>query len=207
VIGVLGGIASGKSLAARMLAGSDGELIDADELARAELDSPAGREFVARRFGPALVAPDGSPDRAKLAELAFGDRGGRARADLEGWIHPRVRARIWARLEDAARAGRRAVLDVPLLLENDQAHGLARRCTALVFVDADAALRARRAEQARGWRPGELARREAAQMPLAAKRARAAFVLDNHGSPADLERQVASALARILGGAPHGPPT
>jgi dephospho-CoA kinase len=83
------------------------------------------------------------------------------------------------------------VLDVPLLLENEAGHGLTAECDEIVFVDCSEAERDARAIQARGWRPGDVAQREAAQMPLTEKRARAGRVVGNHGSLADLERAVA----------------
>ena len=76
------------------------------------------------------------------------------------------------------------VLDVPLLLENDREHGLAKRCDFLVFVAADAELRDRRAVERRSWSPGEVARREKTQMPLAQKESMARYVIQNE---ADLE--------------------
>src|SRR5690606_30137133 len=111
-------------------------------------------------------------DREKLGALVFADAD--ARRKLETLTHPRVRARVRKLLDEARSEGvPRIVLDVPLLLENDDRHGLVRECDVLVFVDSDATAREARARASRGWAPGEVARREAAQMPLEAKRARA----------------------------------
>src|SRR6185503_16340812 len=120
VLGVLGGIASGKSAAARLLAGPDGVVISADELAREALDSPAVLARVRERFGDQAVGPDGRADRGFIARIVFDpERGRAARSELEGWTHPLVRARIAERLSAARAAGvPRVVLDVPLLLEN-----------------------------------------------------------------------------------------
>ncbi|MBL8861752.1 MAG: dephospho-CoA kinase [Planctomycetes bacterium] len=204
VLGILGGIAAGKSAVGRLLAGPAGVVIDADALAREVLESAEVRAALVERFGPP-IAPAGRPvDRGRLGELVFADPA--ARATLESLTHPRVRARVRALLDEARRAGApRIVLDVPLLLENDAQHGLVRECDVLVFVDADARAREARARASRGWAPGEVARREAAQMPLADKRARADFVLANSGDLADLERDVQTLLARIEGGrrGPH----
>jgi dephospho-CoA kinase len=194
VFGVLGGIASGKSAVARALAGPQGRVLDADRSAHEVLASDEGRARVLARWGPGVLAPDGRPDRARIAERVF-DRPAEL-AWLEGWIHPAVRVRMHAELEAARAAGvPRVALDVPLLLENDAAHGLVARCDALVFVDAPAALREERARRSRGWAAGELARREALQLPLATKRARAQHVIENNGSLADLEAAVARLLA------------
>jgi dephospho-CoA kinase len=105
---------------------------------------------------------------------------------------------ILARLEEARTRGvPRVVLDVPLLLEHDERSQLAGLCDVLVFVDCDDGDRARRAAATRGWAPGELARRDAAQLPLSTKKARADLVLSNRGTPADLEREVRAALRRL----------
>jgi dephospho-CoA kinase len=206
VIGVLGGIASGKSWVAARLAGPDGVLIDADAIAREVLESPELRVELARAFGPGVLSSDGRPDREALARRVFDSPAERAR--LEALTHPRIRARIRALL-DGARARRvpRVVLDVPLLLENAAAHGLCEECHELLFVDSDPPARARRAAEARGWDPGEVARREAQQLPLEEKRARAHFVIGNRGSLDELEAQVLDHLAQIQKRAarfPHG---
>jgi dephospho-CoA kinase len=206
-VGVLGGIASGKTAVARWIAGEDGALVEADALASEELASPAGVSFVCERFGPGLLDAGGRPDRTRLAALAFDSAQGKeVRTALEGWIHPRVRARIKARLEDArAAAVPIVVLDVPLLLENgespvDCGNSLARACDALVFVDADEAERESRARTSRGWPPGELRRREALQLPLGVKRARAHHVLSNQGNLDDLGRAARALRERLLAG-------
>ena len=199
VLGVLGGIASGKSEVARLLAGERGLVLSADALAREALDSPEGVALVRERFGPAAIGADGRPDRAALARLAFDPALGReVRAALESWTHPRVRARILARLSEARAAGvPRVVLDVPLLLENDAEHGLARLCDVLVFVDTDAGARDRRAQRERGWPSGEVARREAAQLPLDEKRRRAHHVIRNNQGLAELESAVRAVLEEL----------
>lgn len=196
VLGVLGGIASGKSAVARALAGEHGAVVDADAIAREVLDGADVHAALAARFGPA-VAPPGRPvDRVELGRIVFADAD--ARRALESLTHPRVRARVRALLDEArARGAPRIVLDVPLLLENDAQHGLVSECDVLVYVDADADAREARARGSRGWAPGEVARREATQMPLETKRARAHHVLVNSGDLAGLERDVARLLDRI----------
>lgn len=192
VIGVLGGIASGKSMAARLLAGPRGLVLSADEIAHQVLESPEVRALLAQRFGPEAIGADGRVDRAAIARAVFGPEGAARRSELEGWTHPRVRDRIWARLEQARASGiPRVVLDVPLLLENDAQHGLARACDVLVFVEAPEAERDRRARESRGWAPGEVARREAAQWPLAEKKRRASHVIPNTEGPEELAARVA----------------
>lgn len=196
VIGVLGGIASGKSRVARGVAGREGLVIDADAIAREVLDGAEVRAELVRAFGPACLRPDGGLDREALARRVFASPAERAR--LEAFTHPRIRARIRALLDDArSRRLPRVVLDVPLLLENEHQHGLVEECHELLFVDSDPAERERRAVASRGWSEGEVARREALQMPLDQKRARAQHVIDNRGSQAELEAAVQRYLSHL----------
>ena len=196
VIGVLGGIASGKSEVARLLAGEAGLVIDADRLAHEVLDLPESTRRLRERFGAGVFAADGRVDRAAIARRVFDEP--KLRRELEQWIHPAVRAHIAQQLV-AARSNKspRVVLDVPLLLENDAQHHLVPECDALVFVDAPQAQRNERAVRQRAWSPGELARREATQMPLATKQSRAHFVIRNDGPLAALAPQTADVLRQI----------
>ena len=193
VFGVIGGIASGKSAVSAALAGPEGVVLEADRFAHEALGSEEVTALVRERFGEAVLGPDGTPDRTALGEVVFTDPG--ARKALEGWIHGTVRARLRAELERAARRGApRVVLDVPLLLENAAEHGLDGLCDHVVFVDAPLEERDRRAVRDRGWKPGEVARREAAQMPLATKRERADIVIVNDADREALAERVRAAL-------------
>ena len=196
VVGVLGGIASGKSLAAQELAGSEGLVLDADAIAHGVLASPEITARVREAFGAEVLGADGTPDRARLAAQVFADPELRQR--LEGWIHPAVRANIAAELADA-RASRvpLVVLDVPLLLENEAQHDLVAQCDVLVFIDTPAEDRKSRASATRGWDEREVARREANQLPLTRKRSRATHVLENSDT-AQAFRQRARALRAEL---------
>jgi dephospho-CoA kinase len=198
VIGVLGGIASGKSAVARLLAGPQGLCLSADAIAQEVLDSPAVLERVRARFGDEAIGADGKADRVHLARRVFAPGGAALRSELESWTHPAVRDRI-LELSSAARTAGvpRIVLDVPLLLENDAQHGLARLCDVLVFVEANEAERDRRARSERGWSSGEVARREALQLPLTHKKQRAHHVIVNDRGLAELERAVAGLLESL----------
>lgn len=196
VFGVLGGIAAGKSAVSARLAGPEGLVVDADALAREALESPPVQARLRAAYGDDVVGPDGRTRRDLVAERVFGST--RERRRLEGWIHPVVRARILAALDDAEERGvERVVLDVPLLLENDAQHGLVARCHHLVFVDAPPQERERRAVEGRGWQPGEVARRETAQLDLRAKRDRADHVVENDGSLEQLNAAVDRILADV----------
>ena len=195
VWGVLGGIASGKSRVAQLLAGPAGVVIDADRLAHGVLAEAPVLERIRARFGAGVLDAEGRVDRGRLARAVFDDPAGRAA--LESWVHPRVRERVAALLAEARREGvPRVVLDVPLLLENDGQHGLLSECEQLVFVDAPLEARERRARAGRGWDAGEVARREAAQLPLDDKRAAAQHVIRNDGDLAALAAAVSELLER-----------
>lgn len=189
LIGMLGGIASGKSLAGRLLAGERGTVIDADRLAHEVLASEETVRFLRERFGPEVLDAEGRPSREALAKRVFSNPDDLKA--LEAWTHPLVRARILGEL-DAARDSHRnpIVLDVPLLLENDAQHALARKCDYLVFVDSDEADREHRARANRNWKPGERERREAAQWSMNRKRDAASHVISNRHDTNQLEQAI-----------------
>jgi len=195
VVGLLGGVASGKSSVGRILAGADGVLIDADALAHEALASPEVATQVAETFGPETLGSDGLPDREALGRLVFQDP--ERRRMLESWIHPRVRANIRSRLDEALQAQVPVVvIDVPLLLESTAP--FAQACGALVFVDAPPGDRDRRAIRNRNWATGEVARRERTQLSLDEKRRRADHVVVNAGTPEELVLAVQALRAELL---------
>jgi len=193
IYGVLGGIASGKSEAARLLAGPDGVVLSADALAHEALNTPEVQAQLVAELGPQAVGTDGKSDRRWIAERVFEHPA--QRALLESWIHPLVRERITAEMASArARGAERIVLDVPLLLENDAEHGYVADCDVLIFVEVSQQERERRAQALRGWAAGDIARREAAQLPLEEKRRRADIVVSNEGTLAELEAAIRNIL-------------
>ncbi len=189
VIGLLVGIAAGKSTVAALFAARGLQHVSADAHAHEVAGETAVVAELAAAFGPGVV-PGGRLDRAAMAAVVFRDPSARAR--LEAILHPRIRARILAELAAARAAGTSVLLDAPLLLET----GLIEFCDEVVFVDADASERRRRATR-RGWPAGELERREAAQAPLASKRGRAGHVVDNGGELAATSRQVDAVLTAL----------
>lgn len=188
VLGLLGGVGSGKSTVAGLLARRGLLVLDADAEARAVIELPEVRTALAARFGADIVDPSGELDRARLAARAFADPA--ATADLNAVVHPRVRERLLAAL--TAAGDRPVVLDVPLLLESP----LAALVTRWILVDTPEAQRESRIA-GRGWPAGERARREARQSDLSAKRSRAGHVLENRGPIEHLERQVDALLRQI----------
>lgn len=195
ILGLLGGIASGKSTVSRlMLSFAPGRLFDADSVAREALELCAKDGRLAAALGAKCVGKDGMPDRKAIAALVFRDA--KSLRALERLTHPYVTARIDDAVEDhrSGRGEALLVLDVPLLIEV----GLERRCDALWFVDAPDEMRYARAEKRLGFSRDDVQRREAAQSPLDRKRARADFVIDNSGAPETLTAQVVAGL-RALG--------
>jgi dephospho-CoA kinase len=200
IVGLLGGIASGKSTVARLFAEAGAAVLDADRLAHDCLARPDVTSEVVRRFGRGVLAEESGEriDRARLAQLAFADDANR-RA-LEAIVHPCVGRAIAERLAALATEGRVrvAILDVPLLLESE----LNRLCDVRIFVDAPLALREARAQQARGWAPGELARREKFQKPTEYKRGAADYIIVNEGSLEPLRSRIREILDDLKQTAP-----
>lgn len=197
VIGLTGGIASGKSTVARILRELGAPVVDADELARRAVEpgQPAHDDIV-REFGAAVLAPDGTIDRKRLADIIFADADKRKR--LQHITHPRIAQ--MAQAETAAHAARGApvvIYEAALLVEN----GIHRVLGGLIVVSATAEQQLARA-LARDAMTAEAARaRIASQLPLADKLAVATHVIDNSGTPAETRRQV-EALWRELGTSP-----
>ncbi|MFO0985058.1 MAG: dephospho-CoA kinase [Planctomycetota bacterium] len=193
VIGLLGGVGSGKSTVARLFHAMGAEVFEADRVASDLLEDGEVRARLTAAFGKDILAADGQVDRARLAQLVF--TSAPARETVNAIIHPRVIAELtrWLAARTAPAALRPLVLDVPLLLETP----LRDLPQVMVFVDAPEAARRARVMQDRGWSTGELERRERAQASLEDKRGRADHVLHNDGSLVDLERQV-RALWRTL---------
>ena len=183
VIGLTGNIASGKSTVARHFAAWGATVVDADRLARdAVAPGTPALAAIAARWGPAVLAADGSLDRAALRRVVFADPD--ERAALEVIIHPEVALRRAGAVAAAARRGDPLVIcDIPLLFEA----GLTGTVDAVVLVDAPAAVRLVRLMRDRGLDADEAAAMIAAQWPSGPKRAGADWVLDNAGTLAELE--------------------
>ena len=193
VFGLTGGIGSGKSTAARLLRERGVPVVDADELAReAVAPGSPGLAAVLEAFGADLLTPDGTLDRQKLGNLVFSDEGQRKR--LNAITHPIVRQLSQERFAALERQGvPLAAYDVPLLFEV----GLDAALKPSVLVACSEATQVSRV-MARDQTSEAAARaRIAAQMPLAEKRRRADYVLENDGSLQDLERQVEALLPRL----------
>lgn len=193
-IGLTGGIAAGKSVAAARLAERGAVLIDYDLLSRdAVAPGSPGLAAVVEEFGDGVLAPDGSLDRPLLASRVFGDPAALAR--LNAIVHPVVR-RLAAEREAAAAtedAGAVVVHDVPLLVES----GFAEAFHLVVVVQAPAVLRVERLVRTRQMDRAEAEHRIAAQAPDEQRLALADVVLDGSGAPEDLRAQVDELWERL----------
>ena len=184
LIGLTGGIASGKSAVAERLAELGAVIVDADVLAR-EVVEPGtpGLAAIVERFGPGVLAADGTLDRAELGQIIFGDDA--ARADLNQIIHPAVRARR-AEIFETAPAGAVVVTLIPLLVET----GIADQFDQVVVVDLPEELQLERLMGRNGYDRDEALARVRAQASRAERLAVADHVIDNSGTPAQTRAQV-----------------
>lgn len=178
VVGLAGGVGSGKSTIAGIFIKQGAQGIDADAVGHRVLDLPRVRAALVRDWGEKILR-GGRVDRAALARLAFRSRESVAR--LNRRVHPEILREIRRRI---ATARGWVVLDAALLFET----GADALCDAVVFVSAPRAVRARRIS-ARGWGPGELRRRERFQFPAAYKKKKADYVIDNAGPKSRTEKQ------------------
>ncbi len=182
-IGLTGGIGSGKSTVAGLLAARGARIVDADRIAR-EVVEPGtpGLDAVVAAFGAGVLTPEGALDRPALAAVVFADP--EARRRLDGIVHPLVRARA-AELVAAAPPDAVVVQDVPLLVETGQGASY----DLVLVVQADLATRVRRLV-GRGLSEDDARARIAAQATDEQRRAVADVVLDNSGTVEELEAQV-----------------
>jgi len=195
VVGLTGGIGSGKSTVARLLAERGAQVVDADIVARVVV-APGGsaHDAVVERFGPAVVADDGSLDRPALAALVFGDEA--ARLDLNEIVHPAVHDEMLREVAAAEEADPDGivVLDVPLLAEV----GRERYPVAgVLVVDAPEEVAVARLVGERGLTEDDARARMAAQATREARLAIADMVIDNRGDLDHLRSEVERALAWI----------
>ena len=214
VLGVIGGIGSGKSSVARRLQSLRPiAVIDADQFGHQVLNLPNVQEQILKRFGPTVFETSRSDNpvrqndgqdcpsyekqisRAALGRVVFGSdvAAEAARRDLEAIVHPEIRSLLEREIRELRRQANveAIVLDAAVLLEA----GWNDLCDVVVFIDTPQADRIARVQAGRGWSAAELAKREASQWPLPRKRAAADAVLDNSNNVDDAARQLEQVIA------------
>ena len=202
VLGVIGGIGSGKSSVARRLQSLRPiAVIDADQCGHQVLNLPNVQGRILKRFGPTVFETDSQANpqisRAALGRVVFGSdvAAQTARRDLEAIVHPEIRSLLERTIRELRRQANveAIVLDAAVLLEA----GWNDLCDVVVFIDTPQADRIARVQAGRGWSAEELAKREASQWPLPRKRAAADAVLDNANDVDHAARQLEQVIANL----------
>ncbi len=194
VIGLAGGIGSGKSFVAQALAAQGCGIIDSDAVAHQVLSQPEVAAQLAQWWGPLVLNDQGLADRKKIAQRVFNDQA--SLNQLNGLIHPAVqRLREERSMELGKNPAIRAIVwDTPLLYET----GLNRDCDAVIFVKAPYEQRLARVAATRHWTQEQLKKRENLQISLDNKEKLADYVLDNSGQEAQTLRHLHQILSQIL---------
>ncbi len=192
IIGLIGGIGSGKSFVASLFGELGCMVIDSDRHIAQAYEREDVRQTLVQWWGPAVLDAAGRVSRKAIADWVFASPGERQR--LEGLLHP-----LAAQMRDQQMASADAqtvayVWDAPLLIEA----GLAGQCDAIVFVDAPEEVRIRRVMETRGWTLQEWQRREKNQTPLDNKRKVARFIVCNTAGLDEVRSQVRHVLSRIV---------
>ena len=195
IIGIAGGIGSGKSFVAALFAELGCLVLNADEQVRLAYRDATVKKTIKKWWGPLVFSPDGEVDRSAVARKVFSHPDELKR--LENLLHPIViatRDRLMSsRAEDPAVVG--FVWDIPLLFETE----MDKQCDRIVFVETPLELRQQRVLESRGWSAEQLDAREKLQMPLDKKRLMSHDVIVNAaGADDDVRVQVKDVLSRIL---------
>jgi dephospho-CoA kinase len=194
IIGLAGGIGSGKSHVAALLREMGCRVIDSDAQVRAAYETEPVRRQLRNWWGEEAFTPDGRVDRRAIGRRVFSDAGDRER--VERLIHPLVAADREREMAEAAadKMVLAFVWDTPLLFEK----GLNRECDAVVFIESPWHVRLQRVADSRGWSDDELRRRENFQWPLDKKRSFSDYVLQSTADAEEFRSQVRQTLSRIL---------
>lgn len=195
ILGLTGGIGSGKSTVAKILLDMGAHLLDADSLAHQVMENPEIQQKLRETFGEGIFDTSGHLSRPTLAKIVFGKENRSELKKLTSLIHPEVRVKIYHQLELWNQGTFRVViLDVPLLLESP----LRELCQLIIFVDAPYEKRLERVCNNRGWREEELKEREVFQMDLQKKKDVSDYCVKNWGDLEGLKEQVQQIWNQIL---------
>lgn len=194
IVGLTGGIASGKSYVATLLAQFGAAVVDADDVYHELLKTSALRQKIEEEFGPEYFLADGSLNRKKLGKLVFSDKSALVR--LNSVTHPAVRKELFARLDSFAKQvpqPKLAVVVIPLLYEV----GWDEHVEKVIVVSVNEKTQVERLMNRNGWSQEEALVRINSQMPLADKVARADHVIDNSGSKEETEEELRSLFTEL----------
>lgn len=186
IIGLTGGVASGKSTVAYMFKKLGAKVIDADNICHKLLRSTKIKEEICKIWGDVIKDNYGDIRRDKLAEIAFSNKENVEKLNLI--IHPTVIKHIKKQIADIKREGINNVIiiDAALLVESD----LASLCNTIIFVDTNIDIREERAQKARHWQKMEITRREGLQISTEYKKQQAKFIINNNNSKDNTFKQV-----------------
>lgn len=195
ILGLVGGIACGKSQVATELKSLGARVLDADRAAHAAINVAEVKEKLVRRWGNQILLETGEVDRKAVAEIVFG-KTPKSAAELEFLeqaLHPQIRSQFEEEIRQLAEKNTPlVVIDAPLLLEA----GWAELCDSIVFIECPREIRWNRAKL-RNWTPEEFAAREASQMPIAEKKNSATHLVENSSSLEGLQKQIRSLWEQI----------
>ncbi|MGH7832731.1 MAG: dephospho-CoA kinase [Candidatus Binatia bacterium] len=193
LVGLTGGIATGKSTVAAILRALGADIVDADQLAREIVrpGEPAWKEIV-ERFGKDALCADQTLDREKLRKLIFADD--EARKALAAIMHPKIRDLATRRIRELADRGSQVIVyEAPLFFENQAQRWL----RPVIVVACDAAVQERRLRERDRLNAEQIRQHLRAQMPLSEKRKLADYVIENNGSIEELEKRVREVWDKI----------
>ncbi len=197
VIGIAGGVGSGKSSVAKHLAALGAVSLDADQIGHDVLEEVEVKEQLVERWGTSVMTVSGQVDRSAVSEIVFGQRPESLSelSFLEKLIHPRIAERLEKRIKEMEQAGefKILVLDAAVMFKA----GWDRLCDKFVFVEAAETTRLTRCQQ-RGWTAEEFRHREANQQSLGLKRSRADWIVDNSGTPEQAFEQLAKIWDQLV---------
>lgn len=194
VLGIVGGIGSGKSFVAQAFGKLGCGIIDSDKVAHEALELPEVKQVLLDWWGSEILTPEGNISRKAIAGRVFGHPAEVAK--LNGLIHPKVeemrqrQMKLWAGQKEI----RAVIWDTPLLFEV----GLDRLCDYVIFVKVPLDIRLRRVQESRGWNAEELNKREKSQFSLDKKELLADYIVDNSGEVSNTLRQVHKIFSQIL---------
>ena len=200
VFGLVGGVASGKSLVADCFRELGALVLDGDQAGHAVLTEPAVTEQLRSRWGDVVLNADGSTNRRAVAKIVFSPEGAADLKWLESISHPRIAAQFRRAIQAARDEGKvkAVVLDAALLFDG----GWDKLCDVVLFVSVPREIRLARAKS-RGWSEADLLAREARQLPLDEKRHRSGYVIDNSGTPDETRVQVQEFWRQYVGATDH----